>query len=63
MKKIVRSHSKGQPPGLSLTKSFLSIYHDNIRHNLLNKNCKIMVQNTNVHRGRSQRRNNKRTLN
>lgn len=63
MNKIVRSRSKSDGPYFSLTRNVISNYHDNIRHSLQNKYSKIVVQNKNVHRGRSPRRNNKRTLN
>lgn len=63
MNKIFRSRSKEEVPYFSLTKSFISSPHDNIRYNLKNQYCKMVVQNTNVDRGRSRRRNNKRALN
>lgn len=62
MYKIVRSRSKGGVPNFSWTKSFISSYYDNIRHNLQNQNCKISVLNTNVHRGRQRRRNDKKNV-
>lgn len=63
MNKIVRSRSKGRVPDFSLTNSFISGYHDNIRPIFQNQYCKIVVENKNFNSGLSPRRNKKRKLN